>query len=354
MAPPPAATQPCCVCDEAGGKHCTKCKSRHYCSKACQLVDWKRGHNKACKQLTAAFQDRLLDELMPEKKPKEEPAIVEDVLLADGSKAAARLSDGSKAAAARATAAKSLVGASAKAKAEPDLLGTCAICLDHLPQDATGQMFYDCCCKRVCVVCYDKCCDYDTRCPLCRSPASRSAAECRRRLEKHADKGNAHAQLQLGYAHRDGALGLEKNYDKAVKLIEKAAVQGHAPAQATLGFYKQRGMGCKMDIDTAVKWYKLAAAQGERNAQFSLGLAFEHGTGVAKSEVEAFKFYKLAADQNVVNALYNLGACYANGKGVPQDLDEALKCFERGAAAGHLPAEYAMNDLVARRAFLAR
>ncbi|KAJ1447540.1 hypothetical protein M885DRAFT_575793 [Pelagophyceae sp. CCMP2097] len=34
----PAAPEPCCVCHESGGKHCTKCKSRHYCSKACQLV----------------------------------------------------------------------------------------------------------------------------------------------------------------------------------------------------------------------------------------------------------------------------------------------------------------------------
>jgi hypothetical protein len=86
--PPVAAPKPCCVCDEPGGKHCTKCKSRHYCSKACQLVDWKRGHNKACEQLTTELSDRLLDTLMPEKlKIKEAPAIVEDVSPADGAKA---------------------------------------------------------------------------------------------------------------------------------------------------------------------------------------------------------------------------------------------------------------------------
>ncbi|KAJ1461414.1 hypothetical protein M885DRAFT_269388 [Pelagophyceae sp. CCMP2097] len=48
-APPAAAVlKPCCVCAEPGGKHCTKCKSRHYCGKACQLV---RARAKAqCKQ----------------------------------------------------------------------------------------------------------------------------------------------------------------------------------------------------------------------------------------------------------------------------------------------------------------
>jgi MYND finger len=30
--------------------HCGHCKAKMYCSKACQTVDWKRGHNKECKE----------------------------------------------------------------------------------------------------------------------------------------------------------------------------------------------------------------------------------------------------------------------------------------------------------------
>ncbi|KAJ1456984.1 hypothetical protein M885DRAFT_615898 [Pelagophyceae sp. CCMP2097] len=92
--PADAVPNPCCVCDAPNGKHCTKCKSRHYCSKKCQLIDWKEGgHKEQCKQLAAKFQDRLLDELMPAKlKIKEEPAIVEDAAPAAGLKVAARLS----------------------------------------------------------------------------------------------------------------------------------------------------------------------------------------------------------------------------------------------------------------------
>ncbi|KAJ1456087.1 hypothetical protein M885DRAFT_616617 [Pelagophyceae sp. CCMP2097] len=60
MDAPPAAPKPCCVCAAPGGKHCTLCKSRHYCSKACQVIDWKeRGHKEQCKQMAADFQDRL-------------------------------------------------------------------------------------------------------------------------------------------------------------------------------------------------------------------------------------------------------------------------------------------------------
>jgi len=86
--PPPAATsKPCCVCDAPNGKRCTKFKSRHYCGKACQLVDWKSGQKAQCSQLAAEFSDRLLDELMPAKLKIKEPAIVEDVSPADGAKA---------------------------------------------------------------------------------------------------------------------------------------------------------------------------------------------------------------------------------------------------------------------------
>jgi hypothetical protein len=120
-AAPAAATavkMPCCVCHAQNGKHCTICKSRHYCSKACQVVDWKRGHNKACKGLATAFQERLLNELMPAKKPNEAPAVVEDT------------SDGAKA---RLSAVQAAAEATALNDDAPDWRGTCAICLDLLP-----------------------------------------------------------------------------------------------------------------------------------------------------------------------------------------------------------------------------
>ncbi|KAJ1451964.1 hypothetical protein M885DRAFT_569334 [Pelagophyceae sp. CCMP2097] len=43
MDDPPAASsrEPCCVCDAPDGKHCTKCKSHHYCGKACQILKIK-------------------------------------------------------------------------------------------------------------------------------------------------------------------------------------------------------------------------------------------------------------------------------------------------------------------------
>ncbi len=203
---PPAAAAPktCCVCDQPGGKPCAGCHSMHYCGKPCQLVDWKRGHKKKCKHLAAEFQDRLLDELMPEKLTvKEEPAIVEDVAPADGAKAHPR----APAVRAESTA---LAKASALNDDKPDWRGTCAICLDLLPVDG-GKTFYSCCCKKICTACSRKCLEYDTRCPLCRTPTSTSNAEWLRRLQKHVDKGNAEAQTMLGAAYLKGDVGLKKS-----------------------------------------------------------------------------------------------------------------------------------------------
>ncbi|KAJ1445334.1 hypothetical protein M885DRAFT_402844, partial [Pelagophyceae sp. CCMP2097] len=220
---PPATRKPCCVCAAPDGKHCIKCKSRHYCSKACQVVDWKRGHNKACKQLAAEFQDHLLDTLMPEKlKIKEEPPIVEDVA--------------------------------------PAAVGS------------RTQRFYECCGKKICAGCSSKCSEYDERCTLCRTPPPTSEAVWLRRVHKHVDKGHAEAQyLVLGQAFTHGDMGLKQSHKQAVQLYQLAAAQGNALAQTALGSCYESGEGVKIDFKAAALWYRRAAEQAYPLAQANLG-----------------------------------------------------------------------------------
>jgi TPR repeat protein len=327
MDAPPAAAQPkpCCVCGDEGGKHCTLCKSRHYCSKKCQVVDWKEGgHKEACKQMAKEFQDRLLDELMPLKKVKEEPPIVADVAPAAGSKA--RLP------AARTTS-TALVKATAPNDGAPDWRGTCAICFDELPLGA-ATTFYSCCSKKICKECSDKCLQHDNRCPLCRTPASTSAAERLRRLQKHVDKGDAEAQNMLGDSYHEGQIGLKKSAKRAFQLYQLAAAQGYAPAQTSLGICFEHGHGAKIDYKSAAQWYRRAAEQGHPQAQFNLGLSFFNGKGVTRSFDEAVRWWRLAAAQGDGDALYYLGGCYKTGCGVSQDLHEAMRFYARAAAQG--------------------
>jgi len=176
---------------------------------------------------------------------------------------------------------------------------------------------------------------YDTRCPLCRTPPPTSAAERLRRVQKHVDEGNAEAQFMLGDVYLRGGMGLTKSPKRAVQLYERAAAQGHAPAQIKLGCRYEFGEGVEINYETAALWYLRAAEQGHPAAQSNLGNMFADGQGVAQSHDDSVRWWRLAAAQGLKGALYNLGVCYANGIGVPQDDDEALRLFERAVAQGY-------------------
>ncbi len=41
----------CAHCRNPATKRCTRCKSVQYCSKDCQIKDYKLGHKKVCKEI---------------------------------------------------------------------------------------------------------------------------------------------------------------------------------------------------------------------------------------------------------------------------------------------------------------
>jgi TPR repeat protein len=226
-----------------------------------------------------------------------------------------------------------VVEASAVHAEKPSWYGTCAICMDLLPDDPGGRTVYACCCKKICSDCSDKCNEYDTRCPFCRAPAP-TAAEYLRRMQKHADEGNAEAQYQLGTENRLGNIGLKKSYKRAVPFYKLAAAQGHVCAQQTLGHCYESGHGVKIDYKMALHWLRRAADQGLPLAQLNLGAMIYQGKGVAQSHDEAARWFRLAAAQGEAQALYVFGECYANGHGVPQDNNEALRLCTLAVAKG--------------------
>ena len=98
-----------------------------------------------------------------------------------------------------------------------------------------------------------------------------------------------------------------------------------APAQNSLGFMYERGIGCEMNISHAIHWYQLAAAQKYADAINNLGMLYESGTGPVKDYEIAAQFYLEAAEMNHLDAMNNLGYCYQHGKGTKQDYAEAAR-----------------------------
>ena len=68
-----------------------------------------------------------------------------------------------------------------------------------------------------------------------------------------------------------------------------------------------------------MKWYRKAAEQGYANAQCSLGVCYASGQGVEQDDKEAVKLYRKAAEQGNASAQSNLAFCYYKGDGVGQD-----------------------------------
>ena len=197
---------------------------------------------------------------------------------------------------------------------------------------------------------------------------------------------NAEALYQKAEKYYYG-IGVRRDYAAAAKFYRKAAEQGHAKAQNSLGYMYSFGQGVPQDNNEAQKWYRLAAAGGIAIAKERLdrlqaaadraaptgtehstagtgsadelyrkGRMYYYGQGVRQDYEEAAKWYRKAAWLGNVDAEYCLGYMYLLGYGVGQDNEEALKWYRLAAAGGNAMAsekaaglEAAAREAAARR-----
>lgn len=95
----------------------------------------------------------------------------------------------------------------------------------------------------------------------------------------------------------------------------------------------------------AATCFEKAASQGNAKAQCSLGTCYLKGQGVGKDLNKAIELYKLSAKKNNKLALYNLGQCYEKGLGVEKDESYARNYYEKAAALGHTGAQSKLEKM---------
>ncbi|MDR0521532.1 MAG: sel1 repeat family protein, partial [Planctomycetaceae bacterium] len=117
-------------------------------------------------------------------------------------------------------------------------------------------------------------------------------------IRKAAEQGNAAAQVSLGKRYLEGS-NVQKDEVEAVKWFRKAAEQGNAEGEWWLGTALFEGLGgLSKNTEEAVKWFRKAAEQCDDNWQCLLGIAlFEGWGGLNKDEVEEVKWFRKAAEQ---------------------------------------------------------
>jgi TPR repeat protein len=202
--------------------------------------------------------------------------------------------------------------------------GECPICFLPMPLEAKKSTFYPCCSKSICVGC-----DYANyksndgdRCPFCREPATDKKENKKRVMKrikandpdaisqigseryeegdyksavhywkKAAELGDVDAHHNLSVVYRKGVDG-EKDEEKGVYHLEKAAIGGHPLARHNLGAIEEENG----NIERAVKHLIIAANLGSEESMKSLWDAFKEGC-IAKEDLEAtLRTHKSAID----------------------------------------------------------
>ena len=193
-----------------------------------------------------------------------------------------------------------------------------------------------------------------------------------REFRSLAENGHANAQLQLGMMYEMG-LGVKKDYSKAEKWYQKAAIQGDREAQKKLfeirkkvlsntypppvpdnyqgstidpqaqydlGVMYFNGIGVNNDPNTAYRWFHKAANQGHAQAQNNLAVMLSKGFGVRQNNSEAYIWFLKAAEQCLADSQFNLGILLSSGKGkgMPQHFLLAYMWFEIAGRNGILEA----------------
>ena len=147
---------------------------------------------------------------------------------------------------------------------------------------------------------------------------------------KAAKQGHAEAQNSLGLCFFLGQ-GVNQDYSEAVKCFREAAENKNAKALYYLGRCHADGLGVGADKVEAVQCYRQAAELDNAEAQFALGQCLEDGIGADKAPAKAVKWYGKAAVQELADAQNALGMCYFTGSGVSQDYSKAVKWFQKAA-----------------------
>ncbi|MBQ3772005.1 MAG: sel1 repeat family protein, partial [Bacteroidaceae bacterium] len=93
------------------------------------------------------------------------------------------------------------------------------------------------------------------------------------------------------------------------------------------------------DLDKAIEYLQKAADMGHDNAQNLLGICFETGEGVEQNHEKAIELYTKASKQGNEYAPYNLARYYGKGEGIEQDYEKAVELYTEAARRGYSKAQ---------------
>ena len=185
--------------------------------------------------------------------------------------------------------------------------------------------------------------------------------EAERLYQRSAEQGYPDAEFALGEMYSRGWSAGARDQANAMRWLQ---LENNGDTSMPTGDWDSiADYGQPKDQKQAAYWYRRAAEQGLAEAQYSLGRLYATGKGVPHDEEQATMWVRAAASQGFPAAEARLGARYAGGKGTAQDdrlayfwLTLAFLHGEKGSeklraaeAAKLKPADVNATDLQAQR-----
>jgi TPR repeat protein/SpoVK/Ycf46/Vps4 family AAA+-type ATPase len=174
--------------------------------------------------------------------------------------------------------------------------------------------------------------------------------------------------MELGRRHSEGD-GVPANAVESVRWYRRAAENGHAEAQYSLGLAYLHGKGVALDEKEAARWYRLAIKQGSANAKLALArlldkpieesradrivpfpkpatkwqtpysIKYANDSKSSGNSDEAQKILRNASNGGAAEQ-FACGWMYFKGDLLPRDNKEAARWYQLAAAQGHAAAQH--------------
>lgn len=161
---------------------------------------------------------------------------------------------------------------------------------------------------------------------------------------KGDDAGQVDCTLRTAEAYLQGK-GTEKDEDRGIKLLEKAATAGSAAAHLRLAVFRLSGE--KPELVLGYGHLLSAANGGLAEGQNELALLYLSGKLGVADPAAAAAWFTRAAQGGFAPAQNNLATMYERGAGVQQNLNSAGQLYALAANQGHGPATFALARLLA-------
>ncbi len=163
--------------------------------------------------------------------------------------------------------------------------------------------------------------------------------------EYFAEKGNPYFQLKCGELILNTAWSNSDNV-RAYTWFEKSANQGNPDALHQLAMMNKLGIGTEKNIDKCIDLLIKAAELGHVKSQMSLADIYYEGKVILKNDCEAFKWYLKAAKLGNPKAQYQISQMYHTGEGIEINEDESKKWAKAYAMSPLVPYQFQLADIL--------